>query len=340
MEQRANIKFCFKLGKTFTQTYESMKKVYGDDCLSRSQIHSWYGRFRDGRDDLNDDSRPGRPVTASTDELVEKVRGLIAFDSNLTCRMLAAEFKVSKDTIHTIMTEKLNRRKVCARFVPHKLTDEQDLARVEHSKDLIETAKINPKFLDSIVTGDETWCFKEDPETHRQSATAPKAKKLRVEKSRMKTMLICFYDSKGIVYQEFVPDGQTVTGEYYLGVMDRLWESLLQIRPEYRAPGSWLLLLDDTPTRKTVAVRKFLAKKQIPVIQHPAYSPDLSPCNYYLFPKIKSTIKGAMYEDIEDIKTAVTSFINTIEKPALQKSMRELIGRAQRCIDAKGAYLE
>ncbi len=44
-EQRANIKFCFKIGKTFTETFQLMKQVYGDDCLSRSRVHKWFQRL-------------------------------------------------------------------------------------------------------------------------------------------------------------------------------------------------------------------------------------------------------------------------------------------------------
>ena len=49
-EQRANIKFCFKIGKTFTETFQLMKQVYGDDCLSRSR----------GREDINPKNRAWR----------------------------------------------------------------------------------------------------------------------------------------------------------------------------------------------------------------------------------------------------------------------------------------
>lgn len=77
MEQRANIKFCFKLGKTFTETFELMKKVYSDDCSSRTRVFEWYKRFQDGRDTLEDDPKPGRPRNEIRDELVEKVREMI-----------------------------------------------------------------------------------------------------------------------------------------------------------------------------------------------------------------------------------------------------------------------
>ena len=60
-EQRANIKFCFKLGKTFTETHNLMKQVYGDNCVARTSVYEWYTRFKNGREDINDDAHTGRP---------------------------------------------------------------------------------------------------------------------------------------------------------------------------------------------------------------------------------------------------------------------------------------
>ena len=74
MEQRANIKFCVKLEKKFAGTYELIKKVYGDDCMSRTQVYTWFTRLKNVRDDLNDDPSPGRPEASYRAELVEKVR--------------------------------------------------------------------------------------------------------------------------------------------------------------------------------------------------------------------------------------------------------------------------
>ena len=55
MEQWANTKFCVKLEKKFAETYELMKKVYGYDYMSRTQVYTWFTRFKNGREDLNDD---------------------------------------------------------------------------------------------------------------------------------------------------------------------------------------------------------------------------------------------------------------------------------------------
>ena len=74
MEQRATIKFCVKPEKKFAETYELMIKVYGDDCMSRTQIYTWFTRFKNGRDDLNEDPRPGSvKCTTSQDQKSQRI---------------------------------------------------------------------------------------------------------------------------------------------------------------------------------------------------------------------------------------------------------------------------
>ena len=65
--------------------------MYGDDYMSRTQVYTWLTRFKNGRDDLNEDTRPGRPEASNRAELVEKVREIIAIDANFIVRILAKE---------------------------------------------------------------------------------------------------------------------------------------------------------------------------------------------------------------------------------------------------------
>jgi len=74
----------------------------------------------------------------------------------------------------------------------------------------------------------------------------------------------CFYD-KGIIHHAFVPEGQTVTGSFYLSVLERLWKRIRRVRPEYSAPSSLFLLHDNAPVHRAVAVQEFLARKQVGV---------------------------------------------------------------------------
>ena len=151
-------------------------------------------------------------------------------------------------------------------------------------------------------------------------------------------MLVCFYDSKGIIHNDFVPEGQTVTGNFYLSVLERLWKRIRRVRPEYSAPGSWFLLHDNAPVHRAVAVQEFLARKQVCVLHHPHYSLDLTPCDYVLFPKLKLPLKGRLFEDGQDIQAAVTSSLQAIPQEDVQSSFQSLLDRVTRCIEAEGMY--
>jgi transposase len=67
MEQRLVIKFCLKAGKSATETLQMVNAAYGDQALSSSKVFRWYGRFRDGREDNEDDPRSGRPTVCVND---------------------------------------------------------------------------------------------------------------------------------------------------------------------------------------------------------------------------------------------------------------------------------
>jgi hypothetical protein len=74
-----------------------LREVYGEDTLSRAWVFEWHRRFLGGREDVEDDERPGHPVTMKTNENVEKVRTLVRND-RLSIRMIAKELNVDKET--------------------------------------------------------------------------------------------------------------------------------------------------------------------------------------------------------------------------------------------------
>ena len=80
-ELRANIKFCFKLGETFIERHQIVQKVYGDECLSRRTIYKRFKRFKEGREDLNDDKCSNRPKSAVNEENVKIVPEFIKKES-------------------------------------------------------------------------------------------------------------------------------------------------------------------------------------------------------------------------------------------------------------------
>ena len=66
-------------------------------------------------------------------------------------------------------------------------------------------------------------------------------------------------------------------------------------RRELWEARSWLLHHDNAPAHNTLGIWEFLAKNNIAVLEQPPYSPDLTPCDFYLFPKLKEVIKGTRF---------------------------------------------
>ena len=76
-EQRVCIKFCVRLGKTGSETFEMLKQAFGVSCMSRSRTFEWFGRFKNGRTSTANDDCSGRASTATTPSKVEQVRAAV-----------------------------------------------------------------------------------------------------------------------------------------------------------------------------------------------------------------------------------------------------------------------
>jgi hypothetical protein len=83
-------------------------------------------------------------------------------------------------------------------------------------------------------------------------------------------------------------------------------------RPELFANNSWVLHHHNAPAPAALSGKEFLATKQITVLEHPAYSPDLAPSYFTLFPKIKEILKGRHFDDIDDIRSNTTAALKAI----------------------------
>ena len=80
LEQRINIKFCVKIGKSANEKLVLLTVVYDEYAMKKSSVFEWYRRFQEGREDVQDDPRSGQPKTQRTDANVDRVRNLLCSD--------------------------------------------------------------------------------------------------------------------------------------------------------------------------------------------------------------------------------------------------------------------
>lgn len=219
IENRANIKFCTKLGMTPTQTYEKMQQASSGKTVSRSLVFKWHKRFSEGRIDIKDDTGRGRKKVITT-RMIDDVKACLNLDRRQTIDEIMMAIDCSYGTLWRILHEHLHMSRVSARWVPRILTDEERNRRVTKSTAFLRRHRREPGFLDRIITCDETWLWTFDPESKQQSSVwkttaSPPPKKARVNRCGAKTMVIMFADKAGIILCHAVKRGSTVNAAYY-----------------------------------------------------------------------------------------------------------------------------
>jgi hypothetical protein len=186
-------------------------------------------------------------------------------------------------------------------------------------------------FLERVITGDESWIYEYNIKLKTQSKewkheNSPRRKKARNSKSKIKVMLIVFFDCHRIVHHEFIPKGQTVNTAFYMGVLKRLRDRVCHVWPNLGGDSGWILHQDSAPSHTALIVREFLAHNSITVMNHPLSSPDLAPCDFFLFPKC----------NVATITAESATLLNGLKEDNFQEYFNQWKWRWDKCIVSEG----
>ena len=138
LEERYAIKLCFKLGKNATQTYGIVQTAFGPFCMNRASVFEWHKRFKEGRESVRDDERYGKSKEVRTAELIGQIKNFMDKDSRVSIETISAQFDVSVGTVNTIIREELKIWKICAKFVPRVLREDQKERRCHDCREMVE----------------------------------------------------------------------------------------------------------------------------------------------------------------------------------------------------------
>ncbi len=198
--------------------------------------------------------------------------------------------------------------------------------------------------LRRIVTGDESWVWAYEPESKRDSSqwinpkTDNRPQKFRRSRSTLKVMICVFFDVQGVIHVEFLMT--RVTSEVYIDILMHLRDSIRLRRPRLWREHNWILLDDNASVHTSDETMTFLHQVKMTRGDHPPYSPDLAPCDFFLFPKMKNEMRGKRYRNMQELKNAVNQVLDSFTPEDFHDCFDRLQDRWQRCVSAEGNYFE
>lgn len=185
-------------------------------------------------------------------------------------------------------------------------------------------------------------CF-HTPETKKQSKRwIPKGQpgpiKAKVQASRTKQMVLAFFNSKGLIYTNIVPRGATGNAAYITKALDTFMKHINKKRPEM-AKQQWFFHWDNAPVHTAAVVKNWFAAREVKLIEHPPYSPDLAPADFFLCRKVKEELAGLTLST-ETLKTTWEGVISTIGEEEFAAAFRRWYERCEKCVRINGGYVE
>jgi len=345
IKYRAVIEFLFLEGLEPQHIHERMLKVYKDSSPSLRTVYNWVAEFKRGRTSLEDESRQGRPKTASTPEIIAKIQDMVLEDRRLTKRGLAEALGISDFTANHILTKVLGLKKLCAQWVPHSLTGEQKHIRMRLSQQHLQRFKRNKKdFVRRFITMDETWVYHHDPESKLEAkewtevgTLAPK--RVRVQKSAKKVMASVFWDAKGILFVDYLQTGKTINTEYYCNLLHKLDAKIREKRPGLQKKKI-IFHQDNAPAHKSVLTMAKINELKFELLEHPPYSPDLAPSDFWLFPHLKKFLRGKRFSSNEEVIATVEGYFAGLPENHFKDGIHKLEDRWNKCVELLGEYTE
>ena len=182
---------------------------------------------------------------------------------------------------------------------------------------------------------DETWTRSYSPYLKHQSneewkhPNFPRPKKVRPTQCAVKVMFIVAYYIDGVILHHAVPPRKTINTAYYSMILKH------HLRPALRRIRRHLviqypIIFHDNARSHTAAVTDLLRRRQWEILQHPPYSPDMSPCDYNLFAKVKESLRGDRHNIRDELIRAINKYGRVYGVRSLPNIWRKVINKGGR----------
>ena len=334
-------------GITPTQIYQQIITAWGENIITLRSVQKWCKMGADDNEEISFTHRggAGRPRTSRSKENVDDLKELLDKCPHLSVEEIADLMDISATSVYRIITDDLHMRSVIARWIPHELSGEQKVKRVDLAKNMLKTLNERDIMKNLIIT-DEKWIF------HRSIGTKNANRKWIPEDGGRgdkpviarrtihdaKTMVLVAISFDGKFVADYLPHGDTVDSSRYVDFLKKIHHTLSR-RVDPLSWEDWVLQHDNARPHTSRLTALFLSSKHVTCLPQPPYSPDFNLLDRWVFAQVENTRRGTDFQSPTEVFQHLTDTLRNLKKDDLIYQFSKLKNDLRDIINSGGDYL-
>jgi histone-lysine N-methyltransferase SETMAR len=323
---------------TVDECFDDIKSSGRLRIPEKCTIEKWYRQFRrtTSSPSLNKTKRRGRP---SLNRLPQDIQRVLKADPDASAKQIAPQVKAHRTTVSRVIKQTLHLKKLPPRRIPHELKDWQRKQRLKNVRQLREELDELNDNWEHVITLDETIVFLRNP-TRARYIRPGKRRPIEVRQGPHdpKVMITVAFSSTKIWAVYVLQAGKTMNAVLF---RDTVLTPLVKLMREEVPKGDlpYRLHFDNAPPHRARIIAQFLEEHGVHRIPHPANSPDLAPCDYFLFSRLKHWLPGKVFKTSEDCRRKVADFLKHVDSSELEAAIIRWAKRCSEVIHKQGRYI-
>jgi hypothetical protein len=334
MDQKSIVLFLALQGKNATDIHNELVEYLGYEAIEYSTVtyHLRNRSFTASTPPAPD--RPEDEGPTASDKAILSALGEQPFAS---VRQLARATHLPSSTVFYHLTKRLGFTVRHLRWVPHCLSAKDKQIRADVSRELLALLQRHERTSwRNIVTLDESWFYLETDYEQvwiPQDAEPPERQRLTIQSKKL--MITVVWTPLGFARIAALPKGVKFNSDYYISeILSPLlaWHR----RTAGGGRGNLIVHADNARPHKSKKVRQFMERNKMEMAPHPPYSPDLAPCDFFLFGAVKGRLQGRVFEEPDQLLTEVRALCQSYANQTLTRVFLDWMKRLRRTIDSDG----
>lgn len=333
------IETCRRNGFSAKQTHEFITTAW-PDAVSLRRVQQILGELEE-RKEKKEDLR-GRPRSSRTDDNISLVDACVVDNPCCSIEFIAEETGIPWTTVRRILIEDLSFQWKLARWLPHKLTEDQKAQRVTFCKAMLQTLKKRGSMAKTVVIDEKIvyhdpvnnkdinagWIHPNDdqPVVYRRTQFSPK------------TMVLAAMTFTGKVHVNHVKKGETINSNAYIKFLQEVFHNFSRHNEPLHSDNI-LLIHDNARVHTSITVREFLQSRGVTVLHQPPYSPDTNALDRFAFRTVEEKRHRQTFLTSMEVANHVTDVLKSFSLERLHHEFSDLVDDLQSIINCGGEYL-